>query len=87
MHEHIARALKDFIATDFLNGKDSGLDGDTLLLDWGIIDSVSLVMILGFVKKQFGVDVPPAELAPSNLKTINAMAAMIERIGGAQSAG
>ena len=80
-HETIAGELRAFIAKEFLNGKDEGLEGDTMLLDLGIIDSISLMMILAFIKSRFGTDVPTKEVHPTNVRTIDAMAAMVLRLG------
>jgi clorobiocin biosynthesis protein CloN5 len=79
-HEGIARDLRAFIAEQFLNGKDEGLEADTMLLELGIIDSVSLMMILAFIKGRYGVDVPAKEVRPTNVKTIDAMAEMVLRL-------
>ena len=52
-----------------------------MLLDLGIIDSISLMMILAFIKSRFGTDVPTKEVRPTNVRTIDAMAAMVLRLG------
>ncbi|MGO9645068.1 MAG: phosphopantetheine-binding protein [Candidatus Bathyarchaeia archaeon] len=51
----------------------STLKNDTLLLETGILDSLSLLKLVLFLEKQFGVSVPAEELVPDNFKTIDAM--------------
>lgn len=51
----------------------STLKNDTLLLETGILDSLSLLKLVLFSEKQFGVSVPAEELVPDNFKTIDAM--------------
>jgi acyl carrier protein len=78
--EGIAHELRSFIAKEFLNGKDEGLDLETPLLEWGVIDSIAIVSLTEFIKQRFGVKVPTAELKPTNLATLRAMAAMVSRL-------
>ena len=51
----------------------SSLKNDTLLLESGILDSLSLLKLVLFLEKQFSVSVPMEELVPDNFKTIDAM--------------
>ena len=52
---------------------ESSLKHDTPLLESGILDSLSLLKLVLFLEKQFGVSVPAEELVPDNFKTIDAM--------------
>jgi len=76
----VVEELREFVAREFLNGKDEGLDATTPLLEWGIIDSVALVSLLAFIKQRFQVNVPNSELHPTNVGTLEAMAAMVLRL-------
>jgi len=51
----------------------SSLKNDTLLLDSGILDSLSLLKLVLFLEKQFGISVPAEELVPDKFQTIDAM--------------
>ena len=72
--------LRAFIAREFLNGKDEGLDASTPLIDWGLIDSIAIVSLRDFVSTRFGVEIPNAELKPSNLANLTAIASLIARL-------
>ena len=76
----VVEELREFVAREFLNGKDEGLDATTPLLEWGVIDSIALVSLLAFIKQRFQVHVPNSELHPTNVATLEAMAAMILRL-------
>jgi acyl carrier protein len=78
--ETVIPQLRDFIAREFLNGKDEGLDGTTPLIDWGIIDSIAIVSLRDFVSKRFGVEIPHSELKPSNLSNLTTIASLIEKL-------
>jgi acyl carrier protein len=72
--------LRQFVAREILKGKDEGLDATTPLIEWGLIDSVSIVVLSNFVAKRFGVEIPNAEMKPSNLATLTTVAALIARL-------
>lgn len=75
--------LRQFIVAEFLNGKGEGLDADTPLIDWGVIDSVAIVSLREFVHNRYGVLIPGAELKPANLTSLRTIAGMILRLSGA----
>ena len=72
--------LHAFIAREFLNGKDEGLDASTPLIDWGLIDSIAIVSLRDFVSTRFGVEIPNAELKPSNLNNLTTIASLVARL-------
>jgi len=52
---------------------ESNLKNDTLLFESGILDSLSLLKLVLFLEKQFGVVVPAEELVPDNFKSVDAI--------------
>lgn len=76
----IIEELRNFISRDFLGGKDEGLDATTPLLEWGVIDSTSILALRAFIQERLGVTVPTAELHPRNLVNLRAIAAMVVRL-------
>ena len=80
MSDNVIPQLRDFIAREFLNGKDDGLDESTPLIDWGVIDSIAIVSLRDFVSMRFGVEIPHSELKPSNLSSLTTIASLIERL-------
>jgi acyl carrier protein len=83
--EIVAR-LRTFVAEQLLDGKEIGLDATTPLLEWGVLDSVSLISLVAFVEKQLGVKVPPERLKPENLANLGVIARMILALSGAAAA-
>jgi acyl carrier protein len=77
--------LRNFIAREFLNGKDEGFDATTPLIEWGIIDSIAIVTLRDFVSTRFGVEIPHSELKPSNLSSLTTIASLIARLRVLQS--
>jgi acyl carrier protein len=53
------------------------LDNDTLLLESGILDSLSLLRMLVFLEEQFHISMDDFELLPENFNSVNAICAYI----------
>ncbi|MFD7662147.1 acyl carrier protein [Streptomyces sp. NPDC059788] len=50
-------AVKGFIEEHVLKGQGE-VEADTPLLEWGILDSLSVARLGAFVEKRFGVELP-----------------------------
>jgi clorobiocin biosynthesis protein CloN5 len=74
----ITEQLLDFIRDRFLDG-DLGreLSETTPLLQWGVLDSLKTAVLLNFIRTQFDVVVPAAQVSARNLKDVRSVAAMI----------
>jgi acyl carrier protein len=79
-NDQVILELRAFIAREFLNGKDAGLDETTPLIDWGVIDSIAIVSLRDFVSTRFGVEIPHSELKPSNMSTLTTIASLVDRL-------
>jgi acyl carrier protein len=54
------------------------LERDTPLLESGIIDSLSLLKLVLFLEKQFGIAVKGQELVPENFATVDAICGFVK---------
>jgi acyl carrier protein len=79
--EEMLGELKGFVVSEFLDGRDTGLDEHTPLLAWGVLDSLSVNVLVSFTSERFGLDVPPSEVTPDNLKNLDSYVAMLTRLG------
>ena len=79
-NDQVILELCAFIAREFLNGKDAGLDETTPLIEWGVIDSIAIVSLRDFVSTRFGVEIPHSELKPSNMSTLTTIASLVDRL-------
>lgn len=73
----IIEELKRYIAQDVLAGKDIGLDETTPLLEWGIMNSLEIVRLLSFIRKQFAVDIPADKLVADSFTSVSAVADLV----------
>lgn len=74
--------IRDFIDESFLEGQGSDLTADSPLLELGIIDSFSLVELVVFCERRFGVRIPDRLLTPEHVGTIEAISALLEELAG-----
>ncbi len=79
----IERELCRFVAENILDA-DVAVDETTVLAQIGI-DSFSLMEIVLFIERQFGVTLPDNALTPENLASIHAIASCIATHRGTRS--
>lgn len=72
--------LKQFVVSELLDGRDTGLHEHTPLLEWGVIDSLSVAELVSFTSERFGIDVPQDEVRPENLKDLDAYVRLLVRL-------
>ena len=72
--------LKDYVVREVLAGREMELEGATPLLEWGIIDSLSLLRMIVHIQDRFGVEVPPERLVPDYFKDLNAVTALVQEL-------
>ncbi|HET8840407.1 MAG TPA: acyl carrier protein [Ktedonobacteraceae bacterium] len=80
----VIQHLQSYIVNKVLDGKNIGLDETTPLLEWGIINSLEIVRLLGFIRKQFDIDIAIYQITAENFVNIGVIADMVisnERVG------
>ena len=78
--EEMLSELKQFVGKELLEGRDAGLDEHTPLLEWGVIDSLSVAELVSFTRERFEIEVPQSEVTPDNLKDLDAYVGMLMRM-------
>ena len=73
----VIEQLKRYITQDVLGGKDIGLDETTPLLEWGIINSLEIVRLLSFIRKQFAVDISTEKLVADSFTSVSSIADLV----------
>ena len=59
---------------------DVEFEGCETLIDDGLLDSFSILTIVGELEEEFGVAVTPAEIIPENFNSAKALWAMVQRL-------
>lgn len=71
----ILARTRGYIQENFLYMRPAfRLADDDPLLEKGVIDSMGVMELLGFLKREFGVEVPDVEITEENLGSLNAIA-------------
>jgi len=74
----ITEEIKKFIETNIL-ADDVKIDANSNLQQAGI-DSFSIVEIILFIERKFGVVITDEKLVPENFRTLNALAATVQEL-------
>ena len=77
----IRNTIRQFILDEFIydDQGDEILTDDISLLDEGILDSLGILSIIGFLEERFGIQVADPEVIPANLGSVQAMVAYVGR--------
>jgi len=74
----VETVIKDFISQELV--RDAALlpvEGETLLLESGILDSLSLLRLVVFLEGRFGITVGDADLLPEHFASVNTICAYL----------
>lgn len=72
--------IERFIVDEILIGDaQTKIEPDQSLLDSGILDSLALLRLIGYIEDHFGVTVDDGEVIPENFETINDITALLDR--------
>jgi acyl carrier protein len=78
----IRQTVRDFITSHFYVPDPAALGDDGSLLDQGIIDSTSVLEVIGFIEATFGIKVEDSEMLPDNLDSVARIVAFVGRKRG-----
>ena len=74
--------VTQFICEAFPAGaQDRRIEGDTSLLESGLIDSTGVLELVEFLESRFGIAVDDADLVPENLDSIDRICRFLSRKG------
>lgn len=66
------------ILEDLVDGVD--FETSTTLIDDGELSSLDIIQLIGALSDEFDVTIPATEIVPANFNSVDAMAAMVERL-------
>ncbi len=73
------RQIRCFILEKFPAAKKRGLYDELPLLERGIVDSLGVLDVIGFLEQTFQIRIDDDELTPDNFANVRCMAAFVER--------
>lgn len=63
--------LIEYIMKEFVEDPDEEIEENTPLISSGLIDSLSVVSLVAFIDKKFGVKIPDEKGTVDNFETVN----------------
>jgi len=76
--QKIESDIRAFIKDNFLFGDGADpLPGNESMLELGMIDSTSVLELVGFLEDHFGISIQDAEIVPENLDTVDGLVAFV----------
>ena len=80
MNRQSTKILIGYIQERLLNGsKEVTVSPEADLLSSGLVDSIGMMQLIGFIENEFDVKVPPEDMIIENFLTIDAISSYIER--------
>ena len=77
---NIESKIERFLVDEVLLGdQQTKIDPDQMLIDAGILDSLTLLRLFTFVEDNFGVMIDDSEVVPDNFQSISMTRAFIEK--------
>lgn len=73
-----AELIRGFIKQRFPLASSKELTQELSLLDSGIVDSLGVLDLVGFVEEQFGIEVQDDDLVPENFDSIDALTRFVK---------
>ena len=72
--------MKDQILDILSDIVDDDVETCTTLIDDGVLSSLDIIQLIGALSDEFDVTIPATEIVPANFNSVDAMAAMVERL-------
>jgi acyl carrier protein len=76
----ILETLRGYVNDQILQDSTVTIDPDTPLLEWGILNSISTMQLIGFIRERFQVDVPPEEIAGRNFRDLRSITKLLDQL-------
>ncbi len=77
----VYEVLASYVADTFLGEDMDGLEPDTPLLEWGILNSMNTAKLLTFVRESLGVEVPVTHITGTHFRTLDTITDLVHSLG------
>ncbi len=71
MDQNIRNAIREFLSQEILLDETAEIKSDINLFQSGILDSQGLVILVGFLEREFNIEIGAEDLAGNSLTTIS----------------
>jgi acyl carrier protein len=78
--DSVTAVIRTYLAQNILfSGDTYPYPDEASFLDEGIVDSMNVLEIVGFVEKHFGIKVNDQEIVPDNFDSVSKLAAFVAK--------
>lgn len=78
-NKKMKESIIQFIKSEISNNKLEDLNGDEMLFDSGIIDSLGIMRLVSFIEKESQKKIPYQDLTVENFSTVNRIVDYLSR--------
>lgn len=76
--EQITQSIRKFLFENYLFGyNENELSNDASFLEFGVLDSLGIFELIGFIEKEFSIEISYSEILPENLDSVNCVSSFI----------
>ena len=75
--QQIKLSITNFIRSELIYEDDQDFDDHTNLIERGIVDSMSLVRLIGFIEEEYGIRVQDEDIVPEHFSSLRKITAFI----------
>jgi acyl carrier protein len=77
---NISLEVEQFILNDIAAGRGiDSIEHDSDMLAGGVIDSLGITELIGFLEREYGIKVDDEDIDAENFRSIDSVAAFVER--------
>ncbi len=76
----ILDTLRSYVCERILQDPSVTIEPETPLLEWGILNSISTVQLIGFIRERFQVNVPPEKVVGTNFKDLRSISELLAQL-------
>ncbi len=74
----VSARIKGYLIEHFPSARDHALGDDDHLLANGILDSLGVLDLVGYLEREFGIAVSDDDLLPENFETLRRLTVFVE---------
>lgn len=71
--------LTDYIKNEIMRNRNAKLTEDQDLLSAGILDSLGILQLVGYIDQTFGIQVPDEDVVYDNFKSIGSLVSYLQK--------
>lgn len=76
----VFESLRAYVSERVLQDPSVAIEPDTPLLEWGILNSISTVQLIGFIREHFQIEVPPEEVSGRNFRDLRSISQLLAQL-------